>query len=410
MQKYDPAFEHYKTAKTSIGFGGFVVSLKTDEKKYAKGISSIWFGMFGSSGLVMQFHVELTNRCFEKDGEIRIPLYAKRTIPINEVNQFELILNHTGPGMLIKNIEKLDKQILCSVYDGVTNLLLAQDTMTENYIDLAVEEAEIKAGYRDIARKAKIDHLRVEIETGNNGTQGTVHFVIVDVNGTKQDVKLDKSGYDDFESGDLDSYLIKLKVPMSIDEIRNFEIYKDGGWDWKMKYVKVFSLEGGNYLAGYEKEGYVDKTHIVIEKAARWQAQNTETTWHAPIQPVKEMVKEITITIKTAGETYSGTDDDIFFHIHYLSPAREEIDEEVELDTSLHDDFEKNDTDTFRHTFYSAVPVEDFLYFELKKKGKDDWVVEWVKVHDTATGRQLGAIEGRYELTEDEAAIRINVR
>lgn len=400
MQNYVPDFQYYKSENNSIGIGSFIVSLKMQEKKYAKGIKSVRLEVHGADALLMSFRVGLTERCFHKDGEIRIPLPAKRTIPLEEVKQFKLILND--------NAQKLEKPMDCTIYDGITNLLLVQKTMDANTVVMEMDGANVKDDFENTAHKAKINKLRVEIQTGDNGTDGTICFLIVKMNGDHQKAELDKSSYNDFEAGDLDSYEVELDVPLSIDEISHFEIYRDGGLDWIMEWVKVYSFEGGDLLAKFENKTLVDETHVFIPKVERWEAPST--SWHAPIQTSQLKIKKITITIKTSDITFSGTNDDVFFHVHYLSAAGEEVTEKIELDNSYHDDFENDQIDSYTYQFLGSVPIENFLYFEVKKEGKDDWVIDWIKVCDADTGKQIAAMEERHMIESDEGYVRINVK
>ena len=157
-----------------------------------------------------------------------------------------------------------------------------------------------------------------------------------------------------------------------------------------------------------EGEVYVTDAPLIILKNAKWIPP--EENWHAPIQPAKQLINELTIAIKTSGETFSGTDDDVTLYAHYLDASGREVLESSELNTSMHNDFETNDVDTFQWKLQGPVPLENFLYFEVKKKGKDDWVVEWIKISDAQTGVLLGSVEGRFELSSKEDYVRINAR
>ncbi|MCR5458958.1 MAG: zinc dependent phospholipase C family protein [Acetatifactor sp.] len=406
LRNYDPDFHYYGNVKTAIGIGGFIITLKTKEKTYAKGISSVRLAVFGEDYEIMQFRVGLTERCFLEEGEIRIPFPAKRTIHLEDIRRFEVTLNGNDDSKGAE-LRDLEKTVDCAIYDNVTNLLLASVSMSQNQAVLTVNVTGVKDDYGDVAHKAKINQIRTEIKTCDDGTDGAVHFVIVDSEFNVQDVELDKSGYNDFEAGDLDSYVIKLNVPLSIDEIDHFILYKEGGGDWKMSYVKVFSMESGDYLGGITEERYVDQTPVSIKKDVKW--AKPEASYHAPIQSDKVMIKELTITIHTSDEFTSGTNDDVTLSIHYINADGKEVDETVTLDTEFHDDFEQNVTETYHHKLPGAVPLENIKYFELKKKGKDDWIIDWVKICDAVTGKQIGATEGRQIIEKDEGYVRINV-
>ena len=230
------------------------------------------------------------------------------------------------------------------------------------------------------------------------------------MNGSRQDVELDKSLYNDFEADHLDSYVVKLNIPLSIDEISHFEIIRDGGFDWQMAYVKVFSLESGDYLAGNDQTQLVDEDiPVLIQKDQKWETKPTNT-WHAPIQNGKLTVNKLTITIKTSDDFLSGTNDDVFFHIHYLTDAGAQAELTTELDTDWHDDFEMDQIDSYDYQLDVPIPLDKFLYFEIKKKGKDDWVIDWIKVCDADSGKQIAAVESQHKIESDEGYIRINVK
>ncbi len=106
----------------------------------------------------------------------------------------------------------------------------------------------LKAVSRGATMPEPLRYLRVEIRTANVSGAGTDGDVYLRVNAGKR-FALDKLVYDDFERGDVDSYSLPVDRAAPLDgapggydasALRELQIEKSGGGDWKLAGVRVF--------------------------------------------------------------------------------------------------------------------------------------------------------------------------
>ncbi|OPZ93201.1 MAG: Phospholipase C precursor [Firmicutes bacterium ADurb.Bin419] len=93
-------------------------------------------------------------------------------------------------------------------------------------------------------------HARVEIETkknahfyDTNGTDDNVYFAIILRNGRTYEIRMDKSGYNDFENGRRDSYNMDLPETIYLQDIVEFRLRKDYiniSDDWQPNWIRVY--------------------------------------------------------------------------------------------------------------------------------------------------------------------------
>ncbi|MEW2577716.1 PLAT/LH2 domain-containing protein [Streptomyces syringium] len=85
---------------------------------------------------------------------------------------------------------------------------------------------------------------RVTIETSEDGTDNTVKARMFDASGRPSSwTEFDKSGYNDFERGDHDTYAIK--VPSNFGRPAKLQLWKGGNDDWCFApWVRVTSPDG----------------------------------------------------------------------------------------------------------------------------------------------------------------------
>ena len=90
-----------------------------------------------------------------------------------------------------------------------------------------------------------IQNLKITIKTSSDflsGTDDNVYFAVLSTAGRVYETLMDKSGYNDFERGDLDSYDFVLPVKIPLDDIIAFRLRKDYisiDDDWKPAWIQI---------------------------------------------------------------------------------------------------------------------------------------------------------------------------
>ena len=130
----------------------------------------------------------------------------------------------------------LDKTLLPG-FDLVSKLLFYKGT---------VVAAQLPSDY-------KFNMFQIRIKTGDDGTDSDVSTALYLKNNTQIDLFfnesgdsdkriLDRSGYDDFEQGDDDSYLLTPKNPVRWGDIKELMIKLDGGGNWRLAHVTLTGI------------------------------------------------------------------------------------------------------------------------------------------------------------------------
>lgn len=121
-------------------------------------------------------------------------------------------------------------------------------------------------GYNYSTANVEVDNLKVSIKTkggtskykglfgvmypyaDQHGTDDDIYFGVKFKNGTSVEKLFDKSGYNDFESGDYDTYEISLGDSYKLGDISQFYLKKVGtglpGPDWRPEYFDVSAYIG----------------------------------------------------------------------------------------------------------------------------------------------------------------------
>ncbi len=101
-----------------------------------------------------------------------------------------------------------------------------------------------------ISSNAYIKNLLVTIKTDTEDYSGTNNNIFVDIeyiddSGKPQSEKyyIDKAFSDNFEAGDLDTFIIKMKEPIRKKRIRSFKLYCTGEDQWKVKFFAIHDLD-----------------------------------------------------------------------------------------------------------------------------------------------------------------------
>ncbi len=100
-------------------------------------------------------------------------------------------------------------------------------------------------------------------------------------------------------------------------------------------------------------------------------------------KPLRAGFNKLDITIKTGTDTYSGTDDNIYFAV-ILKNGRAL---EILLDKPGYNDFENGDNDTYRFDLPETVYYEDIDHLRIRKDyitADDDWKMQHVRVVDVS--------------------------
>ena len=86
--------------------------------------------------------------------------------------------------------------------------------------------------------------FKVEVQTADKRFAGTDNTVKISMSGPVSGVtrdtgklKLDGTGVNDHERGDLCKYLIE-KIPYDLEKIESLTVYKNGRDDWALDYIK----------------------------------------------------------------------------------------------------------------------------------------------------------------------------
>lgn len=126
--------------------------------------------------------------------------------------------------------------------------------------------------FRNRTCVGSVRKLSVRIETSRDiysGTDDNVYFAILMKDGRQYEQLFDKSGYNDFEAGDKDTYSMNLPENVQLSQIHAFRLRKDYlhiSDDWKPKHIWI-SDQYTNKLI-YEKEINVvikDRKHYLME-------------------------------------------------------------------------------------------------------------------------------------------------
>ena len=408
MSKYDSSWsKYYLNYNTSIGISSFVVFVSTSISKFAGTNRNVTLTIYDKNGKdIEKLKIKGVNY-LQLASTHRLTFPAKSTIPLSKIDHF--VLSVTGKDLWLGNY--------VSVMDGATNVELASwvggrlDYKSE--IVLKVPK-NYEYHYEAVPYSAKIFTLCVEIHTANERNAGTNNDVFFEVysQGRRQCcVLLDKSGYDDFEQNDLDTYTVHLPVPLSYSEIDYFVLSKNGDDAWKVDSVIIYDEDSEEVVSHCVMKKKIGKKGEIIPKGDSTLPSDTDVDSYAPKQDEEQdaMVDAVKVSIKTADKWWAGTNDDIFFKIFYAGENNKSYYIKTELDTSWHDDFERGDTDTFIIKLPKSIPLKKFSHFELYKKGSDDWTIKSVIVQRLSGGVPFpfGQYNNQIELDSESDIITI---
>ncbi|MFZ5351708.1 MAG: PLAT/LH2 domain-containing protein [Bacillota bacterium] len=277
--------------------------------------------------------------------------------------------------------------------------------------------------YRFLKEVASADKLiKLQIKTSNvlyAGTDDDLFFGMQTSDGKRIEFGLDNMAYSngeisqvqDFEMDTTTTVYYKFYNPdFDLSKVTSVWLRKDpimpfSGDDWKADTVHIYvndSLVHSNSLNQWLKPGY--ETH----------------SWSTPgglVRPAGTALGTINLTVKTSEDTFSGTDNDIYFGIILSNGMRQEF-----LLDSSDNDFEAGSRRTYSFTIndthYQPNQISQFYfrkYANYIQGGIDDaWKVEAAAIKlwgQTAYAKVLNKwIEGGDEITYAWSAAGINTQ
>lgn len=295
-----------------------------------------------------------------------------------------------------------DEYLRCAMrlYDKITGLLL----FTANHdirhvngscyellpLDREVITERITEKMENAKRINSLSKLSVRVETGSDGTDKSVQFEIVANGGgstLRGPVSLDKNWYNDFESGDLDTYDISFDRIADVDQVGGFRIKKpSSSGDWRVNHIWVMA---DNICIGELK-----LDDVMIDSGGFFIPLNRKALKAPELELVDEEITRLLVDIHTADKFLAGTDDDVYLSI--LSNGT--VLRELELDESRND-FERDRLDSFSLVLTDSrgrgIRSTDITAFKLTKKKRkgmlydDAWVVDEVRISNYHGGRLL---------------------
>ncbi|MBE6107626.1 MAG: hypothetical protein E7192_03200 [Erysipelotrichaceae bacterium] len=275
----------------------------------------------------------------------------------------------------------------------------------ENYTRFIEENTGIKqTAYLTNTGHLEASALNFQIQTSDLYLAGTDDNIYVTVyktneNGSRTQLirkLLDKSGYNDFESGDNDHYLVELPEAVKLDQLEialsktpAFDFLPSLTDDWHCENIRVTPM-----YAGYELCDSIDLGGIHLKGICKSVVMNfTEALQVRGTKvPQSQAVTNLKVRIKVSNTSYAGSDSDIYL-VAYNGNDRWA---KVCLDKAVYNDLEKGDDDTYiipvgRYgPHYQSIPL-DQLRIEFKHDGSDE--ANWKEVTITPC-------YGSLELTE----------
>ena len=259
------------------------------------------------------------------------------------------------------------------------NVVLSNKNGSRADLGISSQIGETLAKKIDDARRIEsLSQLYVTIETGTDGTDGDVYFC---VNGHTSSMlasfRPDRGGsYNDFEQGDVDTYLMELPRVIDIDDVSGFSIYKKGGGDWKLKRVYVTDCSTGLVIGDYDhKDNYVTDKQVFFPL-------NTKVLKAPEIELEDDVITQVGVTIHTADQLWAGTDNDVYLGIYKGNQRLIE----VELDTNRNDR-EQNQLDSYLVSVTDSkgqgIALSDITHFVLRKavgSSDDEYTLDQVMI------------------------------
>ena len=213
--------------------------------------------------------------------------------------------------------------------------------------------------------------LRFRIRTSDlylAGTDGNVYVIVYKkIGSARQPLTsklLDKSGYNDFEQGDDDEYLVELPEPVKLDEIEisvrktpAFDFLPGITDDWHCENITVMPMYAGYDLItapeGFDASISLGGIHVKgVDQIVRMNFSDAIAVLENRNQESRP-VTNLDIEIQVKDALYAGTDDDIY--VVAYNGDKEWIQVCLDLGEG-HDDLEKKNTEIYNIPVGKNVP------------------------------------------------------
>ena len=264
----------------------------------------------------------------------------------------------------------------------------------DNYSKFIRENAGVKqTAYQTNTAHIGASALTVRIRTAKMYLAGTNDNIYVIVyrkgkNGSKTQLAcklLDKSGYDDFEAGHQDDYLVELPLFVPLDEIEialrktpAFDFIPSMTDDWRCENIQIIPMFSGYEqtapidLGGIHLKGICGSVGMAFQEALKVKdSENLKS----------QTVTNLQVDIKVSSEDWSGTDSDIYVVAYNGDKQWAKVCLDKKLDNDL--EWGENERYNIPITKYAGgrqgIPL-DKLRIEIEHTGSDgsNWV--WVKI------------------------------
>ena len=284
------------------------------------------------------------------------------------------------------------------LYDKTTGLLLFTEEHHIRHVNgscyelLPLDREAVTERITEKMENAKrinsLSKLSVRVQTGSDGTDKSVQFEVVGTENSstlRGPISLDKNWYNDFESGDLDTYDISFDRIADMDQVGGFRIKKPSSrGDWRVNHIWVMA---DNICIGVLK-----LNDVKIESSGFFIPLNREALKAPELELVDEEITRLLVDIHTADKFLAGTDDNVYLSIMSNGTVLRKL----ELDESRND-FERDHLDAFSLdlTDSGGIRSSDITAFKLTKQKRkamlydDAWVVDEVRISNYHGGRLL---------------------
>ena len=207
-------------------------------------------------------------------------------------------------------------------------------------------------------------------DTPNSATGPQVFFGI-----GAREWMLDNPSRDDFERGQIDTFVLQELSGLRVEDIRRIQLRKTGTDGWRPEWIEVYVNRRPPSRPFYRGniDFLLDGGSGAEQRAGLfWQASDFPPRFSIP----SDDVSSLTVQVTTGSLTNAGTGPEVYFSIG----TREWM-----LDNRSRDDFEPGQTDTFELRNLSGLKVTDIQQIGLRKTGNDNWFPARIRVWVNST-------------------------
>ena len=392
MKKYGQP-ECFKKGRISAAIQTLRVIVHTSDKNYADTNKDVFFRIIRKNAetVIMALAGNHSSN-FKKNKRDVFELNLPCTVAIEDIERFQLQL--VGENLWIyKNV---------TVEDARTGIVLATGGEEKLYHKEVSEIPlfdNLEEAYKNCTLVNSVFKLGITIKTATalwSGTDNDVKFSIHMKDHTSKEITLDKSWYNDFENGDLDTYYMTLDQPVRVEDIESFGIQKTGSDDWKVAFLIVFDADTSICLCRANIDDWVGS------KEFKFPVFDIEQIKEIDEIKEEEIIQRVLTILKTKKTEWGGTNDDVYLYINTKDDNGNTTKEKHELNTSWHDDFEQGDTDAFIVRLDQAVKRKNIVSFELCKEGSDNWCIEYYSVYDLDSLYHFGTADGKWFRSDND--------